>query len=216
MGITLFQRRVTHSVHIPVKHNLTNELLGWLHVAVSTPRSTRWCEVEDVIYPERNSTWPAMIVTDGSVIASPVLPAKWRLKMLEYIPFITPHQQKESNNTMKSFKEVVDECHEAAVTSGWWSDVNPNDPYVFGTKLALVHSEVSEALEGGRKNKMDDHLPHRKAEEVELADACIRIFDLAGARKLDLYGAIIEKMAYNAVRADHKPENRAAEGGKKF
>jgi NTP pyrophosphatase (non-canonical NTP hydrolase) len=52
--------------------------------------------------------------------------------------------------------------------------------------------------------------------EVELADAVIRIFDLAGAYRMDLAGAIAEKMAFNASRADHKIENRAAEGGKKF
>lgn len=107
-------------------------------------------------------------------------------------------------------------CHELAVNGGWWTDLNPNDPYVFATQLALVHSEISEGLEGGRKGKMDDHLPHRKAEEVELADALIRIFDLAQARNLDLSGALIEKLAYNKRRADHKPEARAAAGGKKF
>ena len=82
--------------------------------------------------------------------------------------------------------------------------------------MALIHSEISEALEGGRKGKMDDHLPHRYAVEVELADALIRIFDTAGAMKLDLAGAVIEKLAYNQQRADHKPENRFAEGGKAF
>lgn len=107
-------------------------------------------------------------------------------------------------------------CHEASKQGGWWDGLNANDPYVFATKLALVHSEISEALEGGRKGKMDDHLPYRKAEEVELADALIRIFDLAGARGLDLEGAMVEKMTYNAQRADHKPENRAAVGGKKI
>lgn len=116
----------------------------------------------------------------------------------------------------KSFNEVVQQCYRDSVDRGWWLDLNPQDPYVFATKLALVHSEISEALEGGRKGKMDDHLPSRKAEEVELADACIRIFDLAGARGLDLYGAIVEKQAYNKQRADHDPSNRAAEGGKKF
>jgi hypothetical protein len=85
-----------------------------------------------------------------------------------------------------------------------------------GTKLCLIHSEVSEALEGARKGLMDSHLKHRKAEEVELADAIIRIFDLAGARKLDLYGAVVEKMEYNLHRPDHKREARAAEGGKKI
>jgi NTP pyrophosphatase (non-canonical NTP hydrolase) len=52
--------------------------------------------------------------------------------------------------------------------------------------------------------------------EVELADAVIRIADLAGALELDLGSAIAEKMAYNAQRADHKPEARAAAGGKSF
>jgi hypothetical protein len=52
--------------------------------------------------------------------------------------------------------------------------------------------------------------------EVELADALIRICDLAGAMDLDLGGAVAEKLLYNQSRADHKPENRALEGGKKF
>jgi NTP pyrophosphatase (non-canonical NTP hydrolase) len=78
----------------------------------------------------------------------------------------------------------------------------------------LIHSEVSEALEGVRKDTADTHLPHRKAVEVELADAMIRIFDLAGQMDLDLAGAILEKLAYNQQRADHKPEARNAIGGK--
>jgi NTP pyrophosphatase (non-canonical NTP hydrolase) len=80
----------------------------------------------------------------------------------------------------------------------------------------LIVSELAEAMEGDRKNKMDDHLPHRESREVELADALIRICDLAGAYNLDLAGAVVEKMAYNAQRADHKPEARAAEGGKAY
>lgn len=117
---------------------------------------------------------------------------------------------------MISFNEVVDSCYSDSVARGWWDNLNPFDPYVFATKMALIHSEVSEALEGGRKGSMDDHLPHRKAEEVELADACIRIFDLAKARQLDILGAIIEKQTYNKHRADHNLTNRAAAGGKKF
>lgn len=114
---------------------------------------------------------------------------------------------------------VVRICHELAANSGWWDD-KPADPkqlgWLYATKLALVHSEVSEALEGLRKDKMDDHLPHRKSVEVELADAVIRIFDLAGAMDLDLAGAMIEKLAYNQQRADHKKEAREAVGGKSF
>ena len=71
-------------------------------------------------------------------------------------------------------------------------------------------------MEGARKNRMDDHLPHRKALEVELADAMIRILDLAGAYQLDLGCALVEKLVYNTQRADHKREARAADDGKKF
>lgn len=63
---------------------------------------------------------------------------------------------------------------------------------------------------------MDDHLPHRKMAEVELADALIRIFDYAAAHGYDLDGAVQEKLAYNAVRRDHTYEAREAAGGKKW
>jgi len=80
----------------------------------------------------------------------------------------------------------------------------------------LIVSEVSEAMEGDRKNLQDDKLPHRSMREVELADAIIRIFDLAGAYEMDIGGAIAEKMAFNKVRPDHKLENRTATGGKTY
>ena len=83
-------------------------------------------------------------------------------------------------------------------------------------KIALIHSEISEALEADRKDLMDDKLPNRKGLEVELADAIIRIADLAGKLKLDLGGAIIEKLEYNSTREDHKLENREKEHGKKY
>jgi NTP pyrophosphatase (non-canonical NTP hydrolase) len=80
----------------------------------------------------------------------------------------------------------------------------------------LIVSEVSEAMEGERKNLMDDKLPHRKMVEVELADALIRIFDYAGAFGYDLQGAYEDKRDYNATREDHTLEARGRANGKKW
>lgn len=117
--------------------------------------------------------------------------------------------------------ELVRVCHGASQAAGWWNDLETgaplvDRPHVVGEKLMLIVSEVAEAMEGHRKGLQDDKLPHRSMVEVELADAVIRIADLAGALGLDLGGAIAEKMAYNRNRPDHKPENRLAAGGKKY
>lgn len=110
-----------------------------------------------------------------------------------------------------SLEEIQRKCYEQSRDMGWHSK-----PREIGTRLALIHSEISEALEGARKGLQDDHLPHRSMLEVELADAIIRILDLGGSENLDLAGAVAEKLKYNANRADHKLENREKQGGKKF
>ena len=119
---------------------------------------------------------------------------------------------------------LTEEIHQDNVNSGWWHDPRTNEflksetrlTETLGWKFALVHTEVSEAVEGVRKNLNDDKLPHRKMVEVEIADAIIRLLDIAGAMGLDIGNAMREKREFNAKRADHKLENRNAAGGKAF
>lgn len=106
---------------------------------------------------------------------------------------------------------LTDLCHGLAKDAGWH-----DKPREVGTDLMLIVSELSEAMEGIRKDLMDDHLPHRKMFEVEIADVIIRACDTAGKYSLDIGAALIEKLKYNTQRADHKRENREAANGKKF
>ena len=113
-------------------------------------------------------------------------------------------------------RHVASTIHELNKT--WWHDPATGLPKErnVGEMLMLVVSEIAEAMEGHRKHIMDDKLPERAMIEVELADAVIRIMDISAGLHLDLGGAIVEKLAYNAQRADHKPEARLAPGGKKY
>jgi hypothetical protein len=100
-----------------------------------------------------------------------------------------------------------DNLPEAGTREALWFD---------GTQYALFASEISEALEGLRKGKQDEHCPAFTNEEVELADAIIRIFHYAARKKLRMFDALRAKNKYNITREDHSREARAKEGGKAF
>lgn len=108
-------------------------------------------------------------------------------------------------------------AHATATDAGWYRDPATGTPVArnFGEVVALMHSELSEALEADRKGLKDEKLPHRDGREVEFADCIIRILDTAAALGLDVAGAVIEKNRFNRHRADHKLAARAA-GGKKY
>ena len=112
---------------------------------------------------------------------------------------------------------AIELAHETATNAGWYHDPQTGLPISrnVGEVIALMHSELSEALEAYRKDLMDDKLTDRPGIEVEFADCLIRIFDTAAALGLDVAGALIEKNRYNKRRADHKLEARR-NGGKKF
>lgn len=84
--------------------------------------------------------------------------------------------------------DLVEQAHKNAVEKGFW-----DNPREIGTMLALIHSEVSEALEADRHGDMESFAE-------ELADICIRVFDVAGGLEINLEEAIISKMLKNRER----------------
>lgn len=123
----------------------------------------------------------------------------------------------------RNINETAKLLYEANEKKGFWevpqwafNDVGHQVPHVKpeytllkkSEKLVLMHSELSEALEGIRKPGPDQHCPEFTQEEVELADLYIRLMDYSGGFNLRLGEAIVAKLAYNATRP-HKH-------GKKF
>jgi NTP pyrophosphatase (non-canonical NTP hydrolase) len=88
--------------------------------------------------------------------------------------------------------------HETAIEKGFWS--SPKNFDVFGNKLALIHSEVTEVLEAMRKNKGSEEIVE------EMVDILIRTLDLyasmrnAGFVEHSLDEVLFNKMEKNKVR----------------
>lgn len=69
-----------------------------------------------------------------------------------------------------------------------------------GEVIALMHSELSEALEFIRKPGKDDKLDQYDGEWVEIGDAIIRILDWAGEHEVSLGQIIVDKIVFNMGR----------------
>lgn len=99
----------------------------------------------------------------------------------------------------KTINELCREAYRNAVDKGWYEE-----PRSFGDKIALMHSELSEALEDYRNGRLIGEVYFEGTKPcgipIELADVIIRIFDTCGYYGIDLEAAIAAKMAYNATR----------------
>jgi NTP pyrophosphatase (non-canonical NTP hydrolase) len=97
---------------------------------------------------------------------------------------------------IKEWNRVAKKVYKNAVNHGFWKE-EPND----GERMALIHAEISEALEALREgNPSSSKIMEFSNLEEELADAVIRIMDYAFGKDLDIAGAILAKMEYNESR----------------
>ncbi len=112
---------------------------------------------------------------------------------------------------------LVSQIHQANVDAGWWTDLDTGERKErnTGEVFMLMVTEISEAMEGHRKDLMDDHLPQHKMKHVEIIDSMIRMCDYLGSEGVSTGAIMRDKLNYNAKREDHKIENRLKENGKK-
>jgi len=115
---------------------------------------------------------------------------------------------RKSKMTIKQLQKI---CYKIAVEKGFWDNNETLEKFYIGQSfdtrnnaemIALMHSELSEALEATRKkgNPQSKKIPKFKLVEEELADCIIRILDMAEGRKYNIEGALNAKIKYNKKR----------------